>query len=111
MLKLAKLVVYKNEFKDLRLDNLMCNLDACLKSRPPNVKKFDAWASPPHECLKFSMDGAARLAGSWGRQVLGVLCNEKGNVLFMFSKHLSVKDSSEAAKVLVIMEAICIFPL
>lgn len=53
------------------------------------------------------MGGAAQ-----GKLVLastgGELRNHKGEVLYMFSKHFRIKDSNEI-KVLVILEALCIF--
>ena len=63
--------------------------------------------SPPLNVLKFKVDGAAR--GKPGPAGIGgVLCNSKGEVLFMLSKHVGVRDSNEA-EVLVILEALWCF--
>lgn len=55
----------------------------------------------------FNVDGAAR-----GKQVLagigGVLHNDKGEILFWFSKGVGIKDSNET-KVSAILEALRIF--
>lgn len=54
--------------------------------------------------LKFNAKG---VAGGKPRQVgsYGVLRNSKGDILYLFSKHIGVKDSNEA-KVLAILEAV-----
>ena len=64
-----------------------------------------SWLSPPFGSLKFN--GASR--GKPGLACIGgVLRNFKGEVVFVFSKHVGIKDSSEA-KVLVILEALRIY--
>lgn len=46
---------------------------------------------------------------NWGRlEVGGVLRNQNGEVLYMFSKHLGIKDSNEA-EMMAILEALCIY--
>ena len=59
--------------------------------------------------LKFNVDGTAR--GKRGQQVFGewgVLCNDKGVILCVFSESVGVRDSNEA-EVLAILEALRIF--
>lgn len=59
----------------------------------------------PSGVLEFNVDGFVRgKSGPMG--IDGVLHNYKGEVLFMFSKHVSVCDSNEA-EVLTILEARC----
>ena len=68
------------------------------------MKRSILWSPPPFGVLKFNVDGAARgkprLAG-----IEGKLCNNKGEVLFMFSKHVGVCDSNEI-EVFAILEAL-----
>ena len=53
------------------------------------------------------MDGAAK--GKWGLAGIGgVLRNHKGEIIYMFSKHVGIKDSNEA-EVLAILEALLIY--
>lgn len=70
-------------------------------------KRKEPWYSTPIKVRKFNVDGVAQ-----GKPVLasmgGVLRNHKGEVLYMFSKHFRIKDSNEI-KVLVILEALCIY--
>eukprot|EP00268_Persea_americana_P015340 TRINITY_DN17040_c1_g3_i1.p1 TRINITY_DN17040_c1_g3~~TRINITY_DN17040_c1_g3_i1.p1 ORF type:complete len:124 (+),score=24.39 TRINITY_DN17040_c1_g3_i1:31-372(+) len=57
--------------------------------------------------LKFNVDGAAR--GKLGPAgIVGVLCDDKGVILCMFSKSVGVRDSNES-KVWAILEALRIF--
>lgn len=69
------------------MDDFLCNWVVCMSSRPAKVKKIDVWSPPSFRCLKFNVDGAARgkprLVG-----IGGVLRNHKGEVLFLFSKHV-----------------------
>ena len=45
--------------------------------------------------LKFNVEGAAK--GKPGpTEIGGVLCNSRGGVLFVFSKHVAVCNSNEA---------------
>lgn len=57
--------------------------------------------------LKFNAKG---VAGGKPKQVgsYGVLRNSKGDILYLFSKHIGVKDSNEA-EVLAILEAVSMF--
>ena len=49
----------------------------------------------PSGVLKFNVDGATR--GKPGLVGIGgVLRNHKGEVMYMFSKHVGIKDSKEA---------------
>lgn len=57
--------------------------------------------------LKFYVNGVTK--GKLGLAIIGgVLRNHKGDVLYMFSKHVGIKDSN-AAEVLAILEALCIY--
>ena len=59
---------------------------------------------PSYGVLKFNVDGASRdKPGPAG--IGGVLCNSKGDVVLMFSKHIGVCDSNEAV-VLAILEGL-----
>lgn len=79
-----------------------------MKCVPSKVKKSVSWVPSPPSSLKFNVDGAVR--GKLGPTGIGgILRNYKVKVLFMFSKHAGVRDSYEA-EVLVILEALRIFP-
>ena len=56
---------------------------------------------------KFNIDGAA-IGKPGPASIGGVLCNSKGDVLFMFSKQMGVCDSNEA-EMLAILEALQCF--
>ena len=74
---------------------------------PSKDRKVVCWRPPPSSWLKFNVDGAAK--GKLGpADIGGVLRNGKGEVLFMFSKNVGIKESNEA-KVLAILEALRIF--
>ena len=72
----------------------MKNWGACLKMGAMEKKSILSWCSPPCGVLKFNVDGVTNgkpgLAG-----IGGVLRNHKGEVLYMFSKHIGIKDSNE----------------
>lgn len=59
-----------------------------------------------HQMLEFKVDGTAR--GKPCPVSIGVLQNDKGVVLYMYSKNMGIRDSIEA-KVLAILEAFWIF--
>lgn len=67
-------------------------------------KKKVAWCSPPRGALKFNVNGTNQgkpgLVGIWG-----VLRNHKGEVLYIFSKNVGIKDTNEAG-ILAILEAL-----
>ena len=85
----------------------MQNWGACLKTSALKKKGLVSRCPSPCGVLKFNADGAAK-----GKPDLaaigGVLRNQKGEVLFMFSKDAGIKDSNEA-EVLAILEALRIF--
>ena len=71
---------------------------------PTKVRIYVLWSPPPLGMLKFNVGGAAR--GKPGlASIRGVLHNDKGEVLFMFSKYVGARDSNEA-EVLAILEAL-----
>lgn len=60
------------------------------------------WSPPPNGVLKFNADGTAR--GKPGAaDSSGILRNHRGDVMFMFSKHVGIIHSNEA-EVLAILE-------
>lgn len=70
-------------------------------------KRKVSWCFPPVGTLKFNVDGATK--GKLGlAHIVGVLRNHKGEVLYMFSKHVEIKDSNEV-DVLAILEALRIY--
>ena len=58
-------------------------------------KKVLSWCSPSCGVLKVNVEGAVKgkpgLAG-----IEGILRNQEGKVLYLFSKHVWIKDSNEA---------------
>ena len=70
---------------------------------PSKMRRFALW-SPPLGVLRFNINGAARSQSTLAN-VKGVLRNNKCEVLFMFSKHVGVCDSSEG-EVLAILKAL-----
>ena len=78
----------------------------CLKLVVLMRKRKVSWCSP-FGVLKFNVAEAARakpeLAG-----IEGVLRNHKGEVMYMFFKHVGIKDSIEA-KVLANLEALSVY--
>lgn len=93
----------------MKMDNFMQGWGDCLKKSILKKKRKVSWCVTLSSTgvLKFNVDGAAR-----GKQGLasigGVLRNHKGEVMYMFSKHVGIKDSNEA-EVLVILEALRIY--
>lgn len=78
-----------------------------MKCSPVDRRWVAQWSSPPLGVLKSNVNRAA--GGKPGLADIGdVLCNSNGNVLFMFSKNVSVCDSNEA-NVLAILEALSCF--
>lgn len=53
-----------------------------------------SWSPPSGGYLKFSVDGARDKVGMV--IIGGILCDNKGEVIFMFSKHVGVSDSNDA---------------
>ena len=86
------------------MDNNLSNWEACLGSGCVKKKHLVTWSPPSPNVLKFNVDGAAR--GKPGpANIGGILRNYKGDVLFMFSNYIGIKDSNEVA-VLAILEAL-----
>ncbi|OMO63114.1 hypothetical protein COLO4_32709 [Corchorus olitorius] len=81
-----------------------------LASVPVVLKKrnhFGSWSKPPPGSLKFNVDGSA--FGKHGPAGIGgVLRDEEGNTLVVFSKSIGVADSN-FAEVMAIREAFIIF--
>lgn len=73
----------------------MQNWRACLKAGVAKQKGIVSWRSPLCGVLKFNVDGAAKgKPGLTG--IVGVLRNYWGEVLYIFSKHVGIKDRNEA---------------
>lgn len=69
--------------------------------------KFVHWSSRPPSVLKFNVDMAMR--GKPGpTSISGVLCNSGGEVTFLLSKQVGIRDYNEAG-VLDILEALCLY--
>lgn len=69
--------------------------------------KFVHWSSPPPGVLKFNVDGAMRGKPGPTRYSV-VLCNSGGEVMFLFSKQVRIRDYNKAG-VLAILEALCLY--
>lgn len=69
------------------------NWDACMEC-VPTAKILDSWSLPTNDFLKFNVNGAAR--GKLGVVDIRVVLHScKAGVIFMFSKHMSIKDINE----------------
>ena len=91
----------------MSLDCILQNWKACMSCGPSKDRKVVGWCPPPSGWIKFNVDGAAK--GKPGPAGIGgVLRNDKGEVLFMFSKNVGIKESNEA-EVLAILEALRVF--
>ena len=107
--RIVKWACARKEFSDMKIDNFMQGWSDCLKKSKLKKKRKVSWCITltSTRVLKFNVDGVAR-----GKQGLasigGVLRNHKGEVMYMFSKHVGIKDSNEA-EVLVILEALRIY--
>ena len=96
----------RKEFSDIKTDHIMQSFGVCLKMGAAKKKRKASWLSPLG-AFNFNVDGASR--GKPGlASIGGVLRNHKGEVLYMFSKHVGIKDSNEM-EVLTILEAPCIY--
>ena len=74
---------------------------------PIKVKKSILWSPPPIGSFKFNVDGPTR--GKPGPAGIGgVFRNCNGDVLFMFSEYVGVRNSNEA-EVLAILESLWCF--
>lgn len=70
-------------------------------------RRVVSWSPPIAGVMKFNVDSVA--IGKPGLSAIGgVLCNDKGVALCMFSKGVETRDSNKA-EVLVILEALKIF--
>lgn len=103
-LHLSKWFLCKKEFSNVKLDDIAQNWKPCMVCGLSKGQRVVSWRPPPLGTLKFNVDSAAR--GKLGPTGMGgVLRNCKGEVLFLFSKHVGVKDSNEAGT-LTILEAL-----
>lgn len=94
--RIANWALLRKKFSNFNFSDILFNWEACLNYGllPPGVHIF-------------KVDGIA--TGKPGPTGIdGVLHNYKGEVLFMFSKHVSVCDSNEV-EALTILEARCCF--
>ena len=91
----------------MNLDCIVQDWEACMSCDPSKDREVVCWHPPPSGWLKFNIDGAAK--GKPAPAGIGkVIMNDKGEVLFMFSKNAGIKESNEA-EVLSILEALKIF--
>ena len=105
-LKIARWALARKKFSNLNMNDLLSNWGACMVCCPLKERRSVFWSPPPNGVLKFNVDGASRgKPGPTG--IGGVLRNNKGEVLLMFSKH-GVCDSNEA-EVLAVLEGIRLF--
>lgn len=66
-----------------------------MEGGPTKERKRDNWFPSPPESLKFIVDSTARgKPGPAG--IEGVLQNQKGEVLFLFPKHVRIRGSYKA---------------
>lgn len=90
-LRIAEWALVMKEFSSFSIKNILLNWEACMECSPIRVRKVVHWSPPPFGVLKFSVIGAVR-----GKRGIGdVLCNSKGEVLFMFSKPMGIRNSNE----------------
>ena len=90
-LRIAKWAMVRKEFSTFSINNIFVNWEACMVCGLPKVRRSTLCSPPPLSVLKFNVDGATRgKPGPTG--IGGVLHNNKGGVLFMFSKHVGVCD-------------------
>eukprot|EP00268_Persea_americana_P067066 TRINITY_DN9190_c1_g1_i1.p1 TRINITY_DN9190_c1_g1~~TRINITY_DN9190_c1_g1_i1.p1 ORF type:complete len:106 (-),score=10.29 TRINITY_DN9190_c1_g1_i1:26-343(-) len=82
LLRITKWAHARKEFSDLKIDNFTQIFLACLKMSVVKKKKIIPYCSPPCGVLKFNVDRAAK-------------GNHKWEVMYMFSKHVGIKDSIE----------------
>lgn len=75
---------------------------------PTKVRRYVLWYLPLGT-PKFNVDGVARSTSGMA-SIGGILRNDKGEVLLMFSKHVSVRDSNEV-EALAIFEALWCFSI
>ena len=102
--RIAKWALVRKEYSEFSTNDIFVNWKACMVCGPLKVKRSTLWSSPPLGVLTFNVDGATRgKPGPTG--IGGVLHNNKGGVLFMFSKHVGICDSNEA-KMSSILEAL-----
>lgn len=58
--RVAKWAMLREEFVNLRQDDILHNWEACLQGRAPHVRKLTVWSPPPLRVLKYNVDGVAR---------------------------------------------------
>ena len=93
-LTIANWALVRKEFSNFNLNDILFSWEACMGSGSTTVRRTVSWSPPPHGVLKFNVDGATRgKPGPMG--IGGVLRNNSGVVLFMFSKRVGVCDSNE----------------
>eukprot|EP00268_Persea_americana_P009152 TRINITY_DN13625_c0_g1_i4.p1 TRINITY_DN13625_c0_g1~~TRINITY_DN13625_c0_g1_i4.p1 ORF type:complete len:159 (-),score=28.79 TRINITY_DN13625_c0_g1_i4:37-513(-) len=106
-LKIANRACARKEFADIKIDNIMHCWGRCLKMGGFKEKMKVCRCLPPYGVLKFNVDGAAKgKPGLTG--IEGVLRNHKGEVIYMFSKHVGINFSNET-EVLARLEALRIY--
>ena len=101
---IAKWALVRKDFRNLKASDLFHNCQVCMGCSAPKVKKSVFWNLPRRGMLKLNVDGAVR-GKSGPAGIGGVLRNDKGEVLLMFSKSVGIRDSNEA-EVLAILEAL-----
>lgn len=78
-----------------RLSPTWKELDGRKKKKKKEPRPTLTWHPPPPNKLKWNVEGSAK-----GKQgvagIGGVLRNDQGNVITMFSAHIGIKDSNEA---------------
>eukprot|EP00268_Persea_americana_P021089 TRINITY_DN21101_c0_g1_i1.p1 TRINITY_DN21101_c0_g1~~TRINITY_DN21101_c0_g1_i1.p1 ORF type:complete len:199 (+),score=31.91 TRINITY_DN21101_c0_g1_i1:157-753(+) len=92
------------ELSNFSMHGILSNWKACMVCGLTKERRSTFWSPPSMGMLKFNVDGAAR--GKPGPAGIGgVLCDDKGVILCLFSKSVGVRDSNEA-EVLAILEAL-----
>ena len=106
-LRIATWAVFRKEFSNFSLIDILVNLEGCMGCGPTKVSSLVFWSLPPLNVLNFNVDGAAK-----GKLepvgIGGVLRNGKGDVLLIFYKYVGVCDSNKE-EVLAILEALWCF--
>ena len=74
-----------------------------MKTGALKKKKVLSWCSPPCVVLKFNVDGAAK-----GKGIGSILRTHVGEVSYMFSKYVGIRDSNKA-EVMTNLETLCIY--
>lgn len=101
---IAKWTLFRKEFSIFNMNGILFNWKTWMACWLRKERKLIHW-SPPNGALKFNVDGTTAIGKQRPPFVGEVLCNHKGEILLMFSKHEGSKESNEA-EVVAMLEAL-----